>query len=161
MRHSQYERILVINPSWYQGGVFYLISTGESSGVPCRPAQHLPHLKSYSKEDKGDRDQFFIEDHHEPIVSKEEFELVEQLLQQRAREKNIQQGNSRYRNRYPFSNKLICGECGGSFKRHINTSGDLRYAVWVCSKHLDDRSSCSMLFVREALLRGRLFSFAW
>ena len=105
------------------------------------------HFKRHKN--NGDRDQFLIEDHHEPIVSKEEFEMVETLLQQRAREKNIQQGNRRYQNRYPFSNKLVCGECGGSFKRHINTSGDLRYAVWVCAQHLEDRSSCPMLFVRE------------
>lgn len=99
---------------------------------------------------KGERDQFLIEDHHEAIISKEEFEMAEMLLQQRAQEKNIQQGNTRYKNRYPFSNKVICGGCGGSFKRHINATGDLRYAVWVCAQHLSDKNLCSMMFIRES-----------
>ena len=99
---------------------------------------------------KGEQDQFLIKDHHEPIVSEAEFEMVEALLQQRAREKSIHRGNTRCKNRYPFSSKLICGECGATFKRHINSTGDLRYAVWVCAQHLDDKRVCTMMFIRES-----------
>ena len=37
----------------------------------------------------GERDQFYMEDHHEAIISREDFEAAGALLQQRAREKNI------------------------------------------------------------------------
>lgn len=97
----------------------------------------------------GEKDQFLVEDHHEPIVSKEDFEAVEALQRQRAHEKNIQRGDPRYQNRYPFSRKLVCGECGGSFKRHTNSTGKQRYPVWICGRHLEDKTSCPMKTVRE------------
>ena len=37
---------------------------------------------------RGERDQFYMEDHHEALVSREEFEAAGALLQQRAQEKN-------------------------------------------------------------------------
>ena len=101
----------------------------------------------------GEKDQFLIEDHHEALVSKEDFEAVAALMKQRAQEKNIQRGDPRYQNRYPFSGKLICGECGNPFKRHMNSTGGTRYAVWVCRQHLEDVRSCGMKSVREADLQ--------
>ena len=72
---------------------------------------------------RGERDQFYMEDHHEALVSREEFE--------------------------PFTGKLVCGECGSGFKRHINSTGSIRYPVWVCKQHLDDVSTCSLKYIRE------------
>jgi len=97
----------------------------------------------------GERDQFYMEGHHEAIISREDFEAARALLHQRAKEKNIKKNDPRYKSRYPFTGKLICGECGSSFKRHINSTGDLRYAVWICKQHLADVGSCSMKSVRE------------
>lgn len=98
---------------------------------------------------RGERDQFYMEDHHEALVSREEFEAAGALLQQRAQEKNIKKNDPRYQNRYPFTGKLVCGECGSGFKRHINSTGSIRYPVWVCKQHLDDVSTCSLKYIRE------------
>ena len=97
----------------------------------------------------GERDQFYVKDHHEAIVSREDFEAAGEILRQRAREKNPKKDTACFQNRYPFTGKIICGECGGSFKRHINSTGSLKYPVWVCKKHLKDADSCSMKYVRE------------
>ena len=97
----------------------------------------------------GERDQFYMEDHHEPIISREDFEAVGALIQQRAQEKNIRKNDPRFLSRYPFTSKLVCGECGTVFKRHINSTGSLKYPVWVCKQHLEDVSSCSMKSIRE------------
>ena len=98
---------------------------------------------------RGERDQFYMEDHHEALVSREEFEAAGALLQQRAQEKNIKKNDPRYQNRYPFTGKLVCGECGSGFKRHINSTGSIRYPVWVCKQHLEDVSACSLKYIRE------------
>ncbi len=42
----------------------------------------------------------------------------------------------RFQSRYPFTSKLICGDCGSTFKRHMNTTGSQKYPVWVCKQHL-------------------------
>ena len=97
----------------------------------------------------GERDQFYAEGHHEPIISREDFEAVGALVEQRAREKNIRKGDPRFQNRYPFTSRLICGECGSTFKRHMVSTGTLKYAVWACKQHLSDASSCPVKTIRE------------
>lgn len=99
---------------------------------------------------RGERDQFFMENHHEPIVSREDFEAVDQMLKQHAKEKNVATGDEKYKSRYPFTKKIICGECGSPFKRRINSTGTLKYPAWVCREHIEHKQNCSMKFVREA-----------
>ena len=98
----------------------------------------------------GERDQYFVEGHHPAIISQEDFDAVGALMEQRAREKGIKKRDSRYMNRYPFTRKLICGECGATLKRHINSTGSLRYPVWVCKQHLENVDGCSLKAIRES-----------
>ena len=63
--------------------------------------------------------------------------------------RTFEKNDPRFQSRYPFTSKLVCGECGSTFKRHVNSTGSLKYAVWVCKQHLDDVSSCGMKSVRE------------
>ena len=104
------------------------------------------------KVNHGERDQFYMEDHHEPIVSREDFEAANQMLLQHAKEKNVAKGDAKYQNRYPFTQKIVCGECGSPFKRRINSTGTLKYPAWVCREHVEHKENCSMKFVKESVL---------
>ena len=57
----------------------------------------------------GEVDQFFCENHHEAIISHEDFERVQGVLAQRAAEKGNGTNTSRYQNRYTLSGKIRCG----------------------------------------------------
>lgn len=98
----------------------------------------------------GERDQFYEEGHHAAIISLEDFEAAGKLVGQRAHEKGIKKKDPRYRKRYPFSGKLICGECGATLKRRINITGKQRYPVWVCKRHLEEISACGMKYIKES-----------
>ena len=102
----------------------------------------------------GERDQFYITDHHEPIVSKELFELAGQIIEQHAKEKNLQSQDEKYSSRYPFSGKIICGECGSTFKRRTQCTGSQRYILWACTGHLTGRKECSMKAIRESIIEN-------
>jgi DNA invertase Pin-like site-specific DNA recombinase len=141
------------NGIWRAGTIRGMLKNEKYTGA-CLYQKSYTDFRFKRHKNYGEKDQFMVEDHHEPIISKEDFETVGALLKQRAQEKNIQRGDPRYQNRYPFSGKLICGECGKNFKRHVNSTGYYRYAVWVCSRHLDDKRMCSMKSVREADLEG-------
>ena len=84
----------------------------------------------------GERDRFLCQNHHEPIISHEDFDRVRAVLDQRAMEKGNGTDTYRYQNRYCFSGKIKCGECGATFKRrqHYKPSGD--YVAWTCGTHL-------------------------
>lgn len=97
----------------------------------------------------GEKNRYLIENHHEAIISHEVFEAVEAALNQRAKEKGIEKRNDKYQNRYSFSGKIICSECGSTFKRRIHSSSTRKYVAWCCSKHLKQITECSMQFIRD------------
>lgn len=90
-----------------------------------------------------------VTDHHEPIISREDFEAVGLLIHQRAKEKGVVKGAAKYQNRYPFSGRIICGECGDKFKRRIHSVSKVKYVAWCCTRHIEDISQCSMQYLRE------------
>lgn len=97
----------------------------------------------------GEKNMYLVENHHEAIISPEDFEAVDAILNQRAKEKGIEKRNSKYLNRYSFSSKIICSECGSTFKRRIHSSGTRKYIAWCCSKHISNITECSMQFIRD------------
>ncbi len=118
----------------------------------CLFQKTYKNFRFKKKVNHGEHDQFYMENHHEPIISREDFNAAKQMLHQHAKEKNIVKCDEKYRNRYPFSGKIICGECGSPFKRRFNINGTLRYPAWVCREHIRHKENCSMKFVRESVL---------
>lgn len=78
----------------------------------------------------GEIDQYMAPDHHEAIISHEDFDAANALVAQRASEKGIEKGNGKYQQRYAFSGKIICGECGDTFKRRIHPCTTYKYVAW-------------------------------
>lgn len=106
------------------------------------------HFKRHKN--KGEKEQYFIENHHEAIISRDVFLAVSKLLEQRRLDKNIKKGSTKYQNRYVFSGKIKCSECGNTFRRRIHYSGSPNeYAAWCCVKHIENPSECSMRFIKE------------
>ena len=102
----------------------------------------------------GEKDQYALADHHEAIVSREVFAAAGEVLRQHSKEKGIVKGSGKYLNRYCFSGKIICGECGDIFKRRTHYCSEYKYIVWACNTHLDDKSKCSMKFIRDDALKA-------
>ncbi len=97
----------------------------------------------------GEKDQYLFKNHHEPIISHEDSESAQDIIEQRGKEKGLEKQNKKYQNRYPFSGKIICGQCGRTFKRRIHSSGRHRIA-WCCSTHIADIKKCPMKYVPES-----------
>ena len=101
------------------------------------------------KVNQGELDQYLIENHHEAIITHADFEAANRMLEYQASQKNVTAGSRKYLNRYPFSGKIECAECGDTFKRRIHTSTHRKYIAWCCSTHIKNRDECSMLFIKE------------
>lgn len=88
---------------------------------------YLSHTKKYNH---GEEEMVVIRNHHEPIISRDLWNIVQSELKKRDRKGDYGGGHS---NRYVFSGKIKCGECGASFvsrkkKRKDGTS----YRRWGC-----------------------------
>ena len=88
---------------------------------------YLTHAKKYNH---GEEDLIIIENHHEPIINRDLWNLVQEELVKRNLNGNYGKGHS---NRYVFSGKIKCGECGASFvSRQRKRKDGSTYKRWGC-----------------------------
>lgn len=101
----------------------------------------------------GELDQYLVQNHHVAIVSHEKFDRANAVLRQRGKEKGNGRNTEKYQNRYSFSGRIRCAECGGSFKRRIHYKPSGSYIAWCCATHLTDKSICSMKYITDGALK--------
>ena len=100
---------------------------------------HLTHRKLLNR---GQEEQLYLRDHHQAIISREDFQQVQAELDRRA---GMQSESARFSARYWYSGKVRCGCCGKSFvcKRTRRANGG-EYTRFVCRGHLDGTGTCAM-----------------
>lgn len=107
----------------------------------------------------GQRNQYLIKDSHPPIVTHEEAEAVRNLMAYRV--DVLHMNKSDYTKRYLFSGRIICGECGKTFRRQkIYIGKPYEKIIWTCSGHVEDKENCCMKAIREDVLH-RAFTDMW
>lgn len=88
----------------YEGDALYQ-KTYTTEGVPFT-----------RKHNHGELPMYLVSDDHEPIISREEAAAV-RLIYEYRRQKQCTEDKEVYQSRYAFSSRIICGECGGTFRR--------------------------------------------
>lgn len=96
-----------------------------------------------SVKNRGEVDQFYIENSHPAIISQEIFDKVQALRKQKKAPVSAP-------SKFPLTRKMICGKCGATFYRTVDRHGA---NDWVCSGHRDGNRNgkgvCPNLPVRE------------
>src|SRR5699024_4393892 len=85
------------------------------------------------KRRKGKSDPLIVEGQHEAIISREQFERVQQVLQTRSKQPQYTEHGNK------LTGLLRCPQCGGSMEVSHNTSRrknkpDVRYKLYSCAK---------------------------
>lgn len=109
----------------------------------------MDHITKKKLINKGQLPQFYIENNHEAIIDKETFKKVQIEIEKREKNK----GNPK--ETYPFTGKIICGQCGKHYRRKISNAGT-KYAkpVWICSAFNSyGKSACASKQIPEDVLQ--------
>ncbi len=136
---------------WYHSTVAYILTNISYTG-------NMIWQKSFATDDipfrqvrnKGQKPKYFVEDCHEPIISTEDFERVQTLLQsRRAQEKSSGAANASL-----LAQKILCGNCGTVFRKKTD-SGKV---YWTCRKRDRQKDCCPIsqipeTQITEAILR--------
>ena len=90
----------------------------------------------------GQLPKYLVQDHHEPIVSRETFDAVQLEMARRsakagATRKSTPTGRGKYSGKHVLSNLLFCGECGTAYRRCVWTQRGIKRPVWRCVSRLD------------------------
>ena len=89
----------------------------------------------------GQMAQYYMPDHHEAIVSREQYNAVKAEMARRSAlrspSKEAVTGRSCYTSKYALSDRLFCGECGTFYRRKTrNVKGNI-YHEWRCISRLE------------------------
>lgn len=89
-------------------------------------------------ENLGEEDQFYIKNHHEPIISEEMFDKAQEILKKRGKSRSalhqVSAGKrEKFTRQYAFSCMLECGFCGSNLSRRRWHSGsNYSKIIWSC-----------------------------
>ena len=78
----------------------------------------VDYLTHKTKRNKGQEQQYYVANNHEPIVSIEQWDRVQLRLEENKRRFNGKcKDFSKFNTRHPLSGQIICIHCGQAFKR--------------------------------------------
>jgi len=95
----------------------------------------LDYLTKTMARNKGEVAQYYIENNHEGIVSREIFDMVQEEMQRRA-SLYSSKTPSKYSSKYALTGKVICGECGAKYRRVTWSRNGNKRIVWRCIERL-------------------------
>lgn len=147
--------------SWQDNAVKWILQNPVYEGdLLLQKTYTMEGVPFIKKHNHGERPMYLISDDHEPIISREEAAAVRRLYEYR-RKRQCVEDRDVYQSRYAFSSRIICGECGGNFRRQkIYIGKPYEKIQWSCYRHITDRRSCSQKAVREDLIKS-LFVRMW
>lgn len=112
----------------------------------------------------GEEDQFYIREHHEPIISEEVFEKAQEILNRRNKNRGKLGDGKRekYSRKYAFSCMLECGFCGSTLsRRNWHSSSEYSKVIWQCvaatkkgKKYCPDSKGIPEQAIEEAFLES-------
>lgn len=137
---------------WSHVAVRRILKNEIYTGVMVQGKRTTPNYKTkrfiYKKENEWVR----VEDRHEAIIPRPQFDLVQQILREDTRASDEETAV------HPYCGRIFCGDCGASAVRKTVNSGGRQYVYYVCSANKTDRTVCSKHSIREDLLDGAVLA---
>ena len=109
----------------------------------------VDYLTKEVRKNDGEVRQYLVEHSHDPIIDPEIFDQVQERIRKQSRY------HVKIRDNSPFSNKLICGDCGGFYGHKVwhNRANTERYDVWYCNHKYDRVNKCQSPVLREEQIK--------
>ena len=127
------------NFSYY--GIRYILSNEKYIGDQLFQKKYTTDTLPFRQVvNKGERDQYYYSDRHKPIISRDDFDKVQNILAEHKKSfKGLKQDHI-------FAKKIYCGECGSTFKFKCRKNKN----YWVCRLHDAESDKCSNKQILEA-----------
>ena len=131
--------------TWSAGTVIRILKNPIYSGVLVQGKETTPSYKVHKRITKDESEWSVIEDSHEAIISKIDFDSVQKVLKCDTRRSPGGKAVGL------FSGMVFCGDCGASMVRKTVPAGEKKYVYYVCSAHKQNKS-CSPHRMRDSTL---------
>ncbi len=113
---------------------------------------------------EGQAPQYYVENSHPAIISKEMFEAVQKEMERRSKLRGLgdKDRRSKHSSKYPFSGKIFCWNCGAVYRRkRWGPTNKYKKYVWNCkTRDENGPEACSMKAVDEEKLKAAFIRVA-
>ncbi len=98
------------------------------------------YLSGKQVKNNGEKDKYILRNHHEPIISKELFDKVQEEKIRRSNITRTDYSTTRKSTRYSndaLSGRIMCSECGASYRRIMRSTKNGSVIVWRCANRIE------------------------
>ena len=129
---------------WYTSSVLSILKNEKYKGDALLQKSFTKDFLTYKRVDnKGEVPQYYVEGHHEGIVTADQFEQVQAELYRR-------QNMDRYSGVGCFSSIIKCGECGSWYGAKVWHSNDkYRRVIYRCNRKYGKGCKCKTPHITE------------
>ncbi|MFI3227155.1 MAG: recombinase family protein [Clostridia bacterium] len=124
------------NAKWEYNTVKRILVNDIYIGVLTQGKRGTPNYKVKSVRVKEESEWISKQDNHEPLVSFEDFDAVNQMLKRDMRSKDDNSENI-------LSGFIFCGDCGGTMIRKTIPSKGKKYVYYICSSNKKNKTCTS------------------
>lgn len=136
-------------PNWKSSTVQYIIENEKYKGDLLLQKQTYSDIKFRKRIKNTEEKQYYIDDHHPPIVSKTDWNRAQKEREMRTNQRGYSPtGKGCYSSKYAFSNKLYCLACGSKLRRHCYYTANKKVYTWVCINRKAYKN-CKQDFIKE------------
>lgn len=139
---------------WSESVVGSILANEKYIGDMCLQKSYIAdHLTKHQVKNKGELPKFYVENHHEPIISRETYEAVHAEMARRA----AKSYHPRQNGRTELTGLIRCGKCGATFRRKVSCS-NTKYekVVWACGTYTyRGKHDCGAKRIPEDILKAK------
>lgn len=131
---------------WDSETIAHILEKPEYAGHTVNFRTHVKSYKKKKRVDNPKEDWLIFENTHEPIVTQQEFDLVQELRKHKHRPTKIEEVN-------PFSGVCFCADCGRKMYlcRAKSLTSDQEHLK--CGTYAKDKDECTAHFIKTIVLK--------
>lgn len=115
--------------AWSDKGVSIILRNYTYTGnLILQKTYRENHLTKRILTNNGELPKYHIANNHEPIISLEQFNAVQQEIKRRAEKYGSKASVNKT---YPYTGLMVCANCGKRYRRKIRPTGP----VWICTTY--------------------------
>ena len=135
---------------WSYVAVTRILKNETYTGVLIQGKRTTPNYKVKTRINKAESEWARVENTHDAIITRNEFELVQEILKTDTR---CAPGRDAI---FPLAGILFCGDCLESMVRKTIPANGENYVYYVCSRNKKQKENCSPHRIREKELNDTI-----
>ena len=136
--------------TWSVTTIHSILTNEKYKGDALLQKTYVVDCITHKSKRNDDRPQYYVENNHPPIVSREIFDKVQEEMARRTSKRRVKEigtktESGKYSSKYALTDMLICGHCGTPYRRCTWSRNGRKKIVWRCISRLAVRNTVPTL----------------